>query len=393
MLGSTGKIMYDLNKVILANDNNSYMGCAYSESLDENIYSTNFNGYYYALRKNILISRITGKMGYRYKKSTDLLLKWMDKCKPDIIHLHNIHGDWINIRLLFEYIKACSVPVVWTLHDCWPFTGRCSHFELCRCMKWTTGCYDCNNLKVYPISYFFDYSKEMWADKKELFTDIPNMIIVTPSYWLANYVKQSFLNIYPIITIHNGIDLDVYKPSSVKSQYLNGNTDKKIILGVANSWSQTKGLDDFLQLNKAIDHNVYKIVLVGLNKRQLNSIPDSIIGIGRTNNQTELVELYSSANVFVNPTYQDNYPTTNLEAIACGTPVITYNTGGSPESVKGNGCVVKKGDLRALIQAINKICEKQKDSISLRNHAKFNFDKNITFKNYIKLYNDIIAKN
>lgn len=389
-VGSTGKIMSDLNDVISSTGNNGFMvsGYYHKGSID-NLHCTSHKNIFWEIRKNILISRITGTMGYRYLDRTRSAIHWIDKRNPDVIHLHNIHGDWIHLETLFNYIKMKKLPVVWTLHDCWAFTGRCSHFELCGCDKWKSLCHNCTNTKVYPITYFFDKSKKMFLDKKKWFSGIENMTIVTPSKWLADYVKQSFLGDYSIEVIHNGIDINMFSPSKNRSKYYDSIGNKKIILGVASSWSQTKGFFDFLKLDNMIDHNQYQIVMVGLNERQLRSLPKSIIGISRTNNQSELVELYSGAFVFVNPTYQDNFPTTNLEALSCGTPVITYNTGGCPEAVTQQvGAVVKKGDVEGILKTINMVENIKKESCRL--FAQERFNKFESYEEYINLYNNLI---
>lgn len=390
-IGSTGKIMRDLDGVIRENGNDSYMLCAYQGNFfPDNLYSMNPQRDNWALKCNIAISRITGVMGHRHSCATKKAINWIKDIKPDVIHLHNIHGDWINYRLLFSFLKQANIPVIWTLHDCWSFTGRCSHFELCGCDKWKYGCKDCGNRNVYPITYFFDKSKKLWKEKRELFSSLNNLTIVTPSYWLKDYVSQSFLGNYPIQVINNGIDISTFKPTDSKCNYYEGLHRKKIILGVASSWSMTKGLSDFYKLNKIIDHKTFQIVLVGLNKRQQNSLPHDIIGIERTNNQTELAELYSGADVFVNPTYQDNYPTTNLESMACGTPAITYRTGGSPESIMDPNLIVDQGNVQMIYDSILYACRIGKRRQDLRRYAEMHFDKNTKFNEYIRLYDSVI---
>lgn len=393
-IGSTGKIMSDLNDVIVASGHEGYMVCAYAPVKDiPNLYVTEHVNHELAVRKNIFISRVTGTMGYRQKTATKKMIEWIKKKEPDVVHLHNIHGDWLNIHVLFEYLKASNVKVVWTLHDCWSFTGRCSYFEQINCSKWVNGCYQCINNKVYPITYFFDWTKQMWKDKKELFTGLKNLIIVTPSQWLADYVKKSYLSDYEIKVIHNGIDMNVFYPQKAQSVYLNNCVGKKIILGCASSWTERKGLLDFYKLNEMIDHKEYQIILVGLNGRQLSEVPSDIVAIGRTNNVKELAELYSCADVFVNPTYQDNFPTTNLEALACGTPVITYRTGGSVESVDDTvGAVVEQGDVKALFDAIRCIEKNDKMSVCCANMAQNCFNKMDRFRDYVNVYESTSIK-
>lgn len=394
-IGSTGKIMRDLADVIETNEHNCYMVAGYSnEKNNSKLFCFNKGNALNAIRKDILISRITGEMGYRNSKKTIEAMKWIDSKNPDVIHLHNIHGDWINVNILFKYIKEKNIPVVWTLHDCWSFTGRCSYFDSYGCDAWKTGCkIKCEN-KIYPLTYFFDKTEKMWKDKKSWFTNVNKMMLITPSKWLNDYLSESYLKDYPKKVIHNGIDISIFHPINDESFYLSGCNDKKIILGVANSWTERKGLKDFIRLNELLDKKRYQIVLVGLNENQLKSLPNTIIGIGKTNNQRELVSLYSNASVFVNPTYQDNFPTTNLEAIACGTPVITYNTGGSPESVlNGVGFVVEKGDIKGLLSKIVYVCENptlfREKCITV---GKELFNKNNNYLSYIDIYNDIIKE-
>lgn len=393
-IGSTGKIMKDLNDIIEKTGNCGFMVAGYSieNKSDSNLFCLNRGDYLNKMRKDILISRITGEMGYRYIEKTKEAIKWIDSKNPDIIHLHNIHGDWINIKILFEYLKEKDVPVVWTMHDCWPFTGRCSHFENFGCYEWKRGCkVKCKN-KVYPLTYFFDKSEKIWNDKYNWFRGIHKMQLVTPSNWLGKFIQDSFLKDYPVMTIHNGIDTSTFRPLIKNSKYLKDVKNKKIILGVANSWSEKKGLLDFFELSNLLDQKIYQIVIVGLNKRQMKMIPKSIIGIERTNNQEELVVLYSRAHVFVNPTYQDNFPTTNLEALACGTPIVTYNTGGSPECLIDNnvGYMINKGEINKLALKIKEICSISKDDIMISNIGKKYFDKNVCFNLYMQLYKKLI---
>lgn len=244
---------------------------------------------------------------------------------------HKVHGYYINLEILFEYIKKKNIPVVWTFHDCWAFTGHCPYFELVHCEKWKTGCYDCEQKRHHPTSLVFDNSKWNWGKKKELFTEIPNLTIVTPSEWLAGLVRQSFFKGCRTEVINNGINLNDFKPTTgtIIDRLQIGN--RKVILGVSSTWAKSKGLDDFIQLASLLP-KTYVIVLVGLTKQQKEELPNTIVGIERTDSVKELAELYTLASVFVNPTYEDNYPTTNLESLACGTPVLTYRTGGSVEA-------------------------------------------------------------
>lgn len=329
-------------------------------------------------------TRITDKHGFLSAVSTKRLLRWLDKIKPDIIHLHCIHGYYVNIKLLFEYIKKNSIQVIWTQHDCWAFTGHCAYFDACGCNKWIEGCYHCQQLDTYPASKLFDHSKWNWEKKRELFSNA-KITIVTPSEWLATLVKKSFLGQYHVQTIHNGIDTNVFKPIKSNFKWQNSIENKKVILGVASEWTERKGLKDFIKLDTLIDHEKYQIVIVGDLGRQLHTLPTSIISLKRTNNAQGLAEIYSSSYVFFNPTYEDNFPTTNLESLACGTPVITYNTGGSPEAiVTNNGYVIEKGDLNAFLYCLNSV-----DTLNNINLEE-NFSKETMIGNYIELYKQLI---
>ena len=296
-------------------------------------------------------ARLFDEAGFGSKKATEKFIDWVKEYDPDIIHLHNIHGYYLNIEVLFKYLKTCGKKIIWTLHDCWSFTGHCVYFDYVACDKWKRGCYSCPQKKEYPARIGPDMSRKNYIKKRQLFTSISNMTLVTPSQWLSDFLHDSFMKEYDIRVIHNGIDTEVFRPmeGKVKEQYFC--TDKKIILGVAAVWDKRKGLSSFKELSKKLD-DTYRIILVGLTKEQIKDLPSNMIGIERTNSVKELVELYSAAAIFVNPTLEDNYPTTNIEAIACGTPVVTYDTGGSPESAKMYGTSVAQKDVQALVRAI-----------------------------------------
>lgn len=298
-------------------------------------------------------TRLFDTHGFGSKKATADFLKWADKYDPDILHLHNIHGYYINVEMLFDWIKSRpQMKVIWTLHDCWAFTGHCAYFTAANCDKWKTQCKCCPQLKSYPTCNFNGNVEDNYNRKKSAFTGVKNMTLVTPSKWLAGLVKESFLKDYPVEVINNGIDTSIFKPtpSDFRKKYHIEN--KKVILGVAAVWDERKGLNDFVKLSKILDDD-YKIVLVGLSEKQIKEVPDNIIKISRTNSAVELAEIYTAADVFLNLTYEDNYPTVNLEAQACGTPVITYDTGGSVESACPNGIVIKKNELDNLSEIIS----------------------------------------
>ena len=328
-------------------------------------------------------TRLLDNAGFNSKSATKKFLKWVKEYDPDIIHLHNLHGYYINIELLFKFLRDFGKPVVWTLHDCWAFTGHCSYFAAAGCYQWQTLCDKCHRKNVYPTSIFFNRAKRNFEKKRRLFCSIKNLTIVTPSEWLTGLVKQSFLSNFPVVTVNNRIDINVFKKTESDFREKHNLEDKKILLGVASAWGKMKGLNDFIKLSEKVDES-YKIVLVGLKEEQLPSVPENILSITRTNNVKELAEIYTAADLFLNLTYQDTYPTVNLEAQACGTPVITYATGGSVESVPEEN-VVPCGNLEILCKKITEAEPYNKDIETLLKKAE-SFDKNVSFRKYLEIY-------
>lgn len=338
------------------------------------------------------INFLLGKTGYASRHVTENFLKWLDKIKPDVIHLHNIHGFYLHVGRLFQYIKDNQIPVVWTLHDCWPFTGHCAYFDYIQCNKWMDGCCHCKIHRTsYPYAIFKDNSSWNYEQKKEDFQHVRNLLLVTPSQWLADLTRQSFLKEYDVQVINNGIDLSVFCPRNESPV-----SEKKIILGVANVWDQRKGMEDFLKLRQLLDDS-YEIVLIGVSKKQIKTIkkkyPFGITLIERTKDQKELAKWYSNAYAYVNPTWEDNFPTTNLEALACGTPVITYETGGSIECIDDNtGIIVKKGDVNGIVEALGRININRDEMRKTCREKALQYDKDEQFLKYIGIYKDLYEK-
>ena len=300
------------------------------------------------------LAYMTGYNGCFAILPTVVFLMRLSLIRPDVIHLHNLHNSYINLPLLFCYIKKHKIKTVWTLHDCWAFTGHCPHFTMIRCYRWREECGDCPQLNIYP-AIKKDKTAQLLKMKKKWFQGISDLTIVTPSLWLSKLVKQSFLAQYPLEVINNGIDLSVFKPfrGDLRKKY-GISKDVIIILGVAFDWGVRKGLDVFIDLASVLGKE-YQIVLVGTDENVDSKIPDNIICIRKTSNQKELASIYTEADVFINPTREDNFPTVNIEALACGTPVVTYNTGGSPEMINQMvGTVVACDDFEALVAAIKK---------------------------------------
>lgn len=392
--GSTGNIMLEIAETA---ENGGYTAAVcYPQSRDNSRKQKEKDliiGTRFSRNIHLQLAGITGLNGCFSYFSTLKLLKKLDKFKPDIIHLHNLHNCYINLSMLFKYIKKHNIKTVWTLHDCWSFTGHCPHFDMIGCEKWKTGCCNCPQYKYYPKS-LFDNSKIMYRLKRKWFSGVKNMTIVTPSEWLAGLVKESYLKDYPVKVINNGIDLNVFKPTEsdfIKKYALE---NKYIVLGVAFGWGRRKGLDVFIELAKRLDEEKYKIVLVGTDDNIDKLLPDNIISIHRTQNQTELAEIYTAADVFANPTREENYPTVNMEALACGTPVVTFNTGGSPEMLDETcGAAVAKDDNDAMYNEIIRICEKKPYSMEACIKKAKGFDKNEKFGEYIRLYEVLNEQN
>lgn len=328
--------------------------------------------------------------GLASRRATRRVIEQIKLIKPDVVQLHCVHGYYLNYNILFEFLNTTNIPVVWTFHDCWAFTGHCAHFVTAGCEKWKTGCHNCPLKGDYPKS-FVDCSKRNYELKKRLFGANKSLHIVPVSDWMANFVKESFLKDKEISVIKNGVDLTVFKAGTPK-------TGKKRILGVSGVWNRDKGLYDFHRLWELLDQEKYEMVLVGLTKEQVKELPNCIVGIEHTESVKELAELYASATIFVNPTYADTFPTVNLEALACGTPVITYRTGGSPEAVTPEtGWVVEQGDIERIASIIK--CFESKKEIDVmiqrqacRERAEMEFDKNKCFEKYVQLYEQLLNR-
>lgn len=331
--GSTGGIMMGQHKALLAKGEDSYAfwgrGRA-AEGEHEMRFATDFE-----VRIDALMTRLDDRAGFHSKAATLRLLCRLDEIKPDVIHLHNLHGYYLNVEMLFAWLVEHNCRVEWTLHDCWAFTGHCAYFTYAKCDGWKTGCGDCPQRRSYPASILVDNSAKNFEDKRRVFTSISldRMTLVSPSQWLKGLVEKSFLRDYSVQVRRNDIDRAVFKPTPSDFRERCGVGDRFMILGVASPWTERKGLSDFVQLSIELNPEKYAVVLIGLSAKQIKEIPSSIIGLERTESKHELAEIYSAADLLFNPTLEDNYPTVNLEAEACGTPVVTYDTGGCPETV------------------------------------------------------------
>lgn len=400
---STGRIMKEIGELAMANGWESYV--AYSKGRDGLPGSTSIPvpvGNKASVAWHGLQTRILDRHGLGSVLATKRFIEDIRRIGPDIIHIHNIHGYFLNYRILFDFLSHSGIQVIWTVHDCWLYTGHCYHYMYAGCDRWKTGCGHCPQRGKFPRSLFADRSARNFRDKRDAFCSMPEdrLTIVPVSDWMRSEMSESFLKDYRFQVIHNGIDTDVFSPqpaleSEVRRCY--GLGDRHVILGIASIWSEEKGLNDFVEMAARLDSDEV-IVLVGMDRKQLDDVlsrygrtvlGDRMVAVKRTADVHQLAGLYSTADVFVNPTWQDNYPTVNLEAISCGTPVVTYRTGGSIEAVAGDtGFVVEQGDIEGLVDAVRRVETLGKAHFmdACRSRAVKEFRKEDRYAEYIELY-------
>ncbi len=394
---STGKIMRELGELAIAAGWESFI--AYSRGRDgapahpSQLVPV---GNFIDLGFHWLATRLFDAHGLVSRHATRQLIRRIQAIDPDIVHIHNVHGYFLHYPTLCRFLAERGKPVVWTTHDCWLFTGHCYHYAAAACDRWQSGCYRCPQKKAFPASYGFDRSRKNYRDKREAFTGIPSLTLIAVSEWMQGELSRSFLKDIPCRVIHNGIDLETFRPRpevDVRSPY---GIDKPVFyLAVASIWLPEKGLADLTELAGRLQADE-QLVLVGrMTPRQKATLPEGIVTIARTSNALALSALYTAATVLVNPTWQDNYPTVNLEAIACGTPVVTYHTGGSVESITPEtGFVVDQGDVDGLVHCLHQIRQKGKDAYCdvCRQYALQNFDRRDRFNDYIQLYESLATR-
>jgi len=386
--GSTGKICVGIGKMLSQYGHKVVVAYGLGSASFQNSKKIGFSLEVFVHK---VLSRLFDCEGLGSIFSTLKFVHFLKSFKPDVVNIHTIHGSYLNYPILFNYLYKHPVKVVWTLHDCWSFTGHCAHFY--ECEKWKVFCHECPYKNDYPQSLFLDHSKSNYLRKKRLYTQLGDRLTIVPvSNWLKGLVKESFFKNNRIEVIHNGIDTDLFKiinQPKFKTKY--SIEDKTMLLGVALPWSKYKGFSDFFEIRKKLSDE-YVIVLVGLDESQMKQLLPGMIGLSRTDSVAELMDIYNSADIFVNPTYQDTFPTVNLEAMACGTPVVTYKTGGSPESVKKEtGCVVPQGDIDSMCDTIVSL-SKSKSSIigySCRQNVVTNYNQETQFYKYVDLINSI----
>lgn len=395
---STGHIMQEIGEHVMKSGWESYI--AYSRGRDGIKFCQSKLvpvGDRWSVAWHGIMTRFFDRHGLASSRATQQFIRQIEDLKPDIIHIHNVHGYFLNYKILFKYLVQCHVPVVWTVHDCWLYTGHCYHYSFAGCDKWKTGCRLCPQQREFPASWFIDRSRRNYIDKRVASTSLSadRLTIVPVSKWIKGELEQSFFHGYNMRVIHNGVDTEIFKiygNDHVKDRF--DFRGKHILLGVASIWSREKGFDDFIRLAGMLNDDEV-IVLVGVGKNMQKKLPGNVVGIGRTENINQLAELYSAATVFINPTWQDNYPTVNMEAIACGTPVITYRTGGSIEAVTENtGFIVEQGDLEGVIRAVRVIESKGKGEYRnlCRKYALAHFNKEDRYSDYLKLYDELISR-
>lgn len=380
--GSTGKIAIDISKSLTEQGIENYILYGIGKS-DYPLGICVSNMLYVKL--NILMTRIFGKHGFYSHIATWKIICHLKRINPDIIHLHNIHGHYLNVKMLFKYIKKHNIKTIWTLHDCWSFTGHCSHFNYIGCEKWKNGCHNCEQLREYPVSLVFDRSRGAYKAKKNAFLGVNDLTIVTPSDWLGEMVSQSFLKNYPHMTLNNGIDLSLFKPCKSDIKEKLGVVNKKVILAVSAHFGERKGYEYYLELAKRLPKE-YAMIMVGVTNEQKKTLPENVIGITRTENQEELVKIYAAADVMVNLTLEDTFPTVNIESLACGTPVVTWQVGGSPEIVSEEcGVVTKALDIDAIYEAILRVAN-ENHTDKCKKRAEDKYSKRKMIEEYMELY-------
>ena len=377
--GSTGKICISVSELLSENGAENYI--FYSSGSSDYPLGIKYANEI-AIKIQTLVSRISGNYGFEARSITERLIKELERISPNIIHIHNIHSHSCNLEILFKYIKEKNIKVYWTFHDCWAFTGYCPYFDMIGCDKWKTECNNCPQSGQF--SWFFDRSEYLYNKKKSVIEGT-DLTIITPSQWLAGLVKESFFKDYPVKVINNGIDLNVFKPTDSDFRKKHNLENKYMVLGVAFGWGARKGLDVFIELSKRLPEN-YQIVLVGTDDNVDKQLPGNIISIHRTQNQKELAEIYTAADVFANPTREEVLGLVNIESLACGTPVVTFKTGGSPECIDATcGSVVEKNDIDGMTNEVIRICEKKLYSKEACLKKANSFDKDLCFKEYIQL--------
>lgn len=392
--GSTGRITVELSEMLSNNgiNNHIYYGVGTSEFKS----STKFSSDLY-VKYNILKTRLFGKHSFYSKTGTKRLIKFLKNYQPDVIHLHQPHGHYINIKLLINFINEHEIPLVLTLHDCWIFTGHCVHFTVANCEKWKTGCGGCPQLKQYPKSLIFDRTAESFRDKNILLNSIKNVSFVAISDWIYSISKQSMIKNQKVFKIYNGIDTKIFLPKNVN--YLRSMYDfqsKFVVLGMANKWITNNNTSNLSRFMEKMDDDVV-FVLIGVTPDQKASLPRNVFGVERISDINKLADFYSLADVFVNLSYEDSFGLVSAEALSCGTPVVAYNSTACGEIVGNDNCgkIVSLGNFDDVISAVKHIKMNGKSyyTQNCRERVLAMYDKDNTYREYLNLYNSLLGKN
>lgn len=387
---STGRIMKEIGELAMASGWESYI--AYSGGRDGLPHHRSRllpAGNKWDVIWHALMTRLFDAHGLASRRATRRLIRQIEKLDPDIIHIHNIHGYWLNYKLFFDYLKRCGKPVVWTLHDCWLYTGHCYYYSFARCEKWRTGCGHCPQKKTFPSSWLFDRSASNWKDKQTAYGTLPNLILVPVSDWIRREMASSFLSKHHFLVIRNGIDLSVFRPEAAEKKR------EILYIAVASIWLEEKGFPDLVKLAGMLRNDEHLLLIGRMSETQKKRMPDHVRLMERTENIQALAALYAQASVLLNPTWQDNYPTVNLESIACGTPVVTYRTGGSVEAIaEATGRIVSQGDVPAMLAAARELAaiDRTQTSARCREYALRYFDKESCYRHYIELYESLATR-
>lgn len=367
--GSTGRIVADLKHKVEKQGGQCMAAYGRGYTEEENTYKI---GNRVDMYMHALLTRITDKTAFYSKRNTRRLIDKIIEFEPDVIHLHNLHGYYLNIEILFDFLKKYNKPVIWTLHDCWSYTGHCSYYTAAKCEQWKEHCKQCTQKTQYPASRVKDNCSDNFEQKRRIFTGVNNLTIVTPSRWLKKEVQQSFLKSYDVECIYNGIDLQTFQPrsSDLREKYEIG--DKKVILCVANVWSDRKGLPKVIELSSKIDTARYAVVVIGLSKKQMTQMPETVIAIERTANIEELIRWYSLADIYFNTSTEETLGLTTIEALACGTPALVFNSTAIAETIDETcGIIMDDFERADIIDSIIEIIEDGGNVINDKNVGEF----------------------
>lgn len=388
---SIGRTVKDINNQLKLEEHECCIYTACTSIPKDNVYAVETK---LGMKVHGFLSHLTGLQGYFSISATKKLLKQLDNFKPDVVQLHNLHGNYINCLLLFKYLAEKDIPTVTIQHDCWMFTGHCCYYTNAQCDKFKTECHNCPILYEYNKSWFFDTSRRCHRMKKKLLLKIPHLVVVGNSDWTTQQVNDSFLkNAYRVRRIYNWIDLGIFYPrnsSTIRKKYGLKRSDF-VMLAVCQFWSEAKGLSMLFDIAKAFSES--KLVMVGGKSENLQ-IPANVIDIAETANVNELADLYSMADVYINTSMMDTFGKVSAEAISCGTPVVAVNSTAAPEITRGCGIVIEQNKLNLFVEAIRKIKKSGKVMYTEAcvSKARLNFNKEINIQSYIGLYKDLLQK-